>query len=126
MPSDTLDRRLFVAGLLAFALTSVAQAQHTDETHTDHASGGGGRGGSGGHSSGGQRGRPTDPHGEDDEHSDDHGDDHGDEHEDDHGDDHASGKKGKGPRYKGGRETVSVGVSHGRSLEDRVLKVPSF
>lgn len=122
MPNDTLDRRLFVVGVLALALTRSAQAQHTEGTDTAHASGEGGRGGSGGHSSGGQRGRPENPHSGEDDHTDDHTDDHG----DDHGDDHASGKKGKGPRYKGGRETVSVGVSHGRSLEDRVLKIEPF
>lgn len=120
---DRMNRRLMVTSLLALVLARPLFAQHSDEGETTHESGQGRRGG-------GQGGRPDDPHSGEDDHGDDHaGDDseeHVDDHEDDHGEDHASGGKGKGPRYRGGRETVSVGVTHGSSLEDRVLKSPSF
>jgi hypothetical protein len=59
-----------------------------------------------------------------DDHSHDDGDDHGgDDDGDDHGDVSEHGKGGKGPKYRGGRVTVSDS-SHGHSLVDRVLRKP--
>lgn len=173
MDTNWMNRRLVLTSLCAIAFAAAGFAQHTDgaDTITHGSNKGKGRG-----VGGAQHGRPEDPHGGEDDHGDDHGDaddhgdgddhasggkgkgpkykggrndddgdadnhgdDHGDDHTsheggdtdhasggDDHGDDsdHASGGKGKGPKYRGGRE--GVGVSHGRSLEDRVLKTPSF
>lgn len=120
MDCDLMNRRLVIGGLMAFVAASPVLAQHSDHTESDHASGGGGgRGGAGG----GQHGRPADRHSGEDGHTDDHGDDHG----ADHGDDHASGGKGRGgPKYRGGRTTAVSGFGRGRSLEDRVLKLPAF
>jgi hypothetical protein len=124
MPLQQLDRRDLLLGLLAIGLTTPALAQHSTSDGTTHGTGGG-RGGQGG----GQHGRPADRHADDD-HGDDHGDDHDDDGHtsDDHGDDHASGSQGggKGPYYRGGRDAVSSATGHGRSLEDKVLKRPSF
>lgn len=132
MDTNWMNRRLVLTSLCAIAIAAPGFAQQSDGVDTTHGSDKGkgkGRGGA-------QGGRPEDSHGGEDDHGDDHaddsgGDDHGDDSGhasggDDHGDDsdHASGKKGKGPKYRGGR--VAVGVSHGRSLEDRVLKTPSF
>lgn len=112
--------------LFAVAISRPSLAQHTDDGESDHGFSRGGSGGGAGGNNGGQHGRPEDRHSGEDDHGDDHGEDHTDDQTDDHGSDHASGGKGKGPKYKGGRDTVSVGVGHGRSLEDRVLKSPSF
>ncbi|MCD1625703.1 hypothetical protein K7H22_06800 [Seohaeicola saemankumensis] len=116
---DSMNRRLMLTSLLALVLARPLFAQHSDEGETTHESGQGRRGG-------GQGGRPDDAHSGEDDHGDDHAGDDGEENEDDHGEDHASGGRGKGPRYRGGRETASVGVSQSSSLEDRVLKSPSF
>lgn len=116
---DGVNRRLMLTSLLALVLARPLVAQHSDEGETAHESGQGRRGG-------GQGGRPDDPHSGEDDHGDDHAGDDGEEHVDDHGDDHASGGKGKGPRYRGGRQTASISVTHGSSLEERVLKSPSF
>ena len=128
MSAKWMNRRLLLTSFCAIALAMPALGQHTDGTDTTHGSGKG-RGAGG---SGGQRGKPEDPHSGEDDHGDDHGgdDDHGDadDHGDDHGDgdDHASGGKGKGPKYKGGSNADSFTAGHGRSLEDKVLKVPDF
>lgn len=125
MPKDMMDRRLFLTGLVAIAFATPGFAQHSDAGDTEHSSAKGkGRG-----AAGGQHGRPADGghSGEDgDDHGDDHTSDEGHDTDEGHDSDHASGGKGKGPKYRGGRESVSFGVGHGRSLEDRVLKTPSF
>ncbi|WP_294609256.1 hypothetical protein [Roseovarius sp.] len=121
MPENWMNRRLVLTSLCALVVAGPVAAQHEDGTATDHGADTGHASGAGG----AQHGRPADAHnsGEDD-----HGDDHGDDHTSDEGDhsDHESGGKGKGPKYRGGRDTVTVGVGHGRSLEERVLKVPAF
>jgi len=125
MDCDCINRRLLITGLLACVTAGPGLAQHTDQVEGGHASGGGGsgRGGQGG----GQHGRPADRHTGEDDHTDDHTDDHADDHDDDHGDDHASGGKGRGgPKYRGGKTTAVSGFGRGRSLEDRVLKLPAF
>ena len=116
MSTKWIMRSLLIASTSYFTLPALSIAQHTDTSggHDSHASDSGG-----GHS-GGQHGRPTDRH----DGGDDHGDDH--DHDDDHGDDHGSGGKGKGPKYRGGREALTVGAGRGHSLEDRVLKTPDF
>ena len=83
------------------------------------------------HSPGAGKGKGSDkvhgkPGGGDDgdDHSHDDGDDHGGGDDgDDHGDVSEHGKGGKGPKYRGGRVTVSDS-SHGHSLVDRVLRKP--
>ena len=127
MPNDHINRRSLLTSLLAMALATPTLAQHTEPSATSHSSGVGGAGGHGG----GQFGRPVDRQ-SDDGHGDDHGDDHtSDDHGDDDSDDHASGGKGKrgkgGPQYGGRRDAVaSARGGRGRSLEDKVLKKPSF
>lgn len=117
---NSIERRVlllsaFWALTLGLAIPDRADAQ----------SGGRGRGGSGSGSSSHEGG---DDHAGGDEGGDDHGDDHGggDDHES--GDDHDDGSGhtggGKGPKYRGGRESTRSGGRRGHSLEDRVLKMP--
>ena len=110
------------------APSGLASAQSHSKTPSS-SSGKGGKGGKGGS----HADKGGDDHGDD--HSDDHTDDHADKDADAHTDDHAdkdtdhhtetteSGGKGKGPKYRGGRE-VSQAASHGsgHALEDRVLQ----
>lgn len=130
----TFDRRILLTSLFALALSAQPSFARTDEGTEGSGSSGKqlrvGAGGSG--SSGAPHGPPEDRHSDEDGHEDDHADSHEDGHEDGHGEDdaasdehesdHVSGEKGKGPRYRGGREGSVVGVSHARSLEDRVLR----
>ena len=74
-----------------------------------HAAGGKGGGHASGSSGGGHdSGSHSDSSHDDDSHGDDHGDSH--DHDDsDGGHDSSSGKKGKGPQYRGGRISSSKG-----------------
>ena len=121
--TENLKRRTFLMGgtsslLMGVALSNPAAAQ-------SHSSGGGsGKHRGGGRGGGRGRGGGTDKHGgseEDHASGDDHtsGDDHGDD-----GDEHGDEGGGKGPKYRGGRETTEFRGNGGHSLVERVLKVP--
>lgn len=112
--ADRISRRAlfafagsFIAAATGFALGAAGQ------THSG-GSGSAGRGSAG-------RGGSDGGHESDDEHT--HDDRTHEEGDDGHDDRVEHGGKGKGPKYRGGRDVSQIG-SHGagRSLEDRVLR----
>lgn len=132
MHTGIVNRRAFLTS--AFALVSWSGAGLAQDVILSE-SGGSGKpphAGAGGGQTGAPHGPPEDHHDQEEGHEDEHTDDHTDDHEDGHGEDgaegdehesdHATGGKGKGPRYRGGRDGTVAGVSHARSLEDRVLR----
>lgn len=119
---------IFFLGCIALvtpATLVMAQDSHSGATIASEGGAGHDRGaGRGGHS-----GNSGDTHGGDEDHSTDdgHETDHGTDHVsgEDHDSDHASGGKGKGPKYKGGRDNL-MPSARGHSLEDRVLRIGAF
>lgn len=121
-----ISRRALIAAMAGLMASGQALAQ----SHSGGSGrGSGGRGGSGGGRGGSAGGGHTDGGHTDDGHSD-GGHTDGDSHDHTDGDtdshDHADridqGGKGKGPKYRGGRDVNAPSERAGHMLEDRVLR----